>query len=179
MAESEYQLTADFFTEADQKELVGFSCGDSVVAKTCDEWIKGADVLGSMTRWKTLVWLYRNTAEQIVGFGSVGKCRWQWPLPDGEHTNLVLIPMLGIDAQFQGEPPDKEWRYSHQIMNHLMFEAHQIAAAASKPIEWLLLLVHPDNQRAIKLYEAFDFEVIPNVTRGPAGSYVMKHRLAD
>ena len=178
MAESEFQLTADVFTEADQKELVGFSCGDSVVAGTCNEWIKGADVLESMSRG-THVWLYRNSKDAIVGFGSVGRCRWRWPLPDGDHTNLVLVPMLGIDERFQGQPPDKEWRYSRQIMDHLIYEAREIASAARKPIEWLLLLVHPNNERAVKLYEAFDFEVIPDVTRGPAGSYVMKHRLAD
>ena len=48
-----------------------------------------------------------------------------------------------------------------------------------KPAEWLLLLVHPENERAIKLYEELDFVMIPDVRRGAANSCVMKHRLAE
>ena len=127
----------------------------------------------------TTAWLYRNQAEEVVGFGSLGPIRWRWPLPDGSYANLLIIPMLGIDERFHGKPPEEEWRYSRQIMNHLVYEARQMSAGAKKPIEWLLLLVHSDNERAIKLYEKFDFVLIPDVTRGPAGHLVMKHRLAE
>ena len=173
---SEHQLTADLFTEADQGDLVGFSCGDSDVGRASTQWILGSDVLDSMLRGTT-VWLYHNQVEEVVGFGSLGPIRWRWPLPDGGYQNLLIIPMLGIDERFQGEPPDEEWRYSHQIMNHLIYEGHQMSSAAQKPFDWLLLLVHPDNERAIKLYEKFDFALIPDVTRGPAEHRVMKHRL--
>lgn len=175
---SEYQLSADLFTEADQEHLVGFSCGDSVVSKACTEWISGSDVLDSMQRGSG-VWLYRNPVDEIVGFGSLGPVRWRWPLPDGDHTNLVIIPMLGIAERFQGQPKEKEWRYSHQIMNHLIYQAHAFSEAQKKPVEWLLLLVHPENHRAIHLYEEFDFVIVPDVKRGATGSCVMKHRLAD
>ena len=175
---SEHQLTADIFTEADQEDLVGFSCGDSDVGRACTQWILGSDVLDSMLRGTT-VWLYRNQAEEVVGFGSLGPIRWRWPLPDGSYTNLLIIPMLGIDERFQGQPLDEEWRYSHQVMNHLVYAALQMSSEAKKPIEWLLLLVHPENHRAIKLYENFDFLLIPDVTRGPAEHVVMRHRLCN
>jgi hypothetical protein len=64
-------------------------------------------------------------------------------------------------------------------MNHLIYAAHAFSAASKKPVEWLLLLGHPENQRAIKLYQEFDFVMIPDVKRGTAGNYVMKHRLAE
>jgi ribosomal protein S18 acetylase RimI-like enzyme len=38
-----------------------------------------------------------------------------------------------------------------------------------KPAEYLLLLVDQTNEAAVKLYQRFDFELIPVVTRGPAG----------
>jgi hypothetical protein len=104
---SEHQLSAELFTEADQQELVGFSCGDSVVGKACTEWIRGSDVLDSMQRGSG-VWLYRNPAGDVVGFGSLGPIRWRWPLPDGDYAKLVIIPMLGIDERFQGQPPDRD-----------------------------------------------------------------------
>ncbi len=175
---TEYELSAEFFTEADRGDLIGFSCGESVAGKACTEWIQGSDVVDSMKRG-TVVWIYRNEADEVVGFGSLGPARWRWPPPNGNFTNLAIIPMLGIDERFQGQPADKQWRYSHQIMNHLIYEAHELSVHAKKPLEWLLLLVLPGNERAIKLYEQFDFELIPNVTRGQAGSRVMKHRLAN
>lgn len=125
-----------------------------------------------------MVWLFRNITNQIIGFGSVGPINWRWPLPNGNYTRLLYIPMLGIDQRYQGQPPDREWRYSHQIMQHLKFAAHQMNADLKTPSEWLLLLVAPDNAGAIHLYEQFDFQLLPDVTRGP-GLRVMKHHLAE
>ena len=175
---SKHQLSADLFTEADQQQLASFSCGDTVVGRACTEWIRGSDVLDSMQRGSG-VWLYRNSDDEIVGFGSLGPIRWRWPLPDVDYAKLAIIPMLGIDERFQGQPPGKEWRYSRQIMNHLIYEAHVFSAMQKKPVEWLLLLVHPENKPAIKLYEELDFVMIPDVRRGAANSCVMKHRLAE
>lgn len=174
---SEYELSADILEEADQKDLVGFSCGDTDYGRASTQWITGSDVFDSIKRG-TNVWLYRNQAGDVIGFGSIGPIRWRWPLPDGSYTNLLIIPMLGIDERYHGQPPDVQWRYSHQILNHLIYEARSPASESSHPIEWLLLMVHPDNQRAIRLYEQFDFKLIPDVTRG-AGYVVMKHRLND
>ena len=62
-------------------------------------------------------------------------------------------------------------------MRHLIYAAHEMNRDWSVPSEWLLLLVAPENAQAIRLYEEFDFELVPNITRGH-GLSVMKHRLA-
>lgn len=174
---SEFQLYADRFVEADREALVGFSCGDSVSGRFCTEWILGSGAFDSISRGST-VWLYRLQTGEIVGFGSLGLVNWRWPMPDGSYTRLLYVPMLGIDERFQGQPPDSDWRYSNQIMNHLIAEANQLNSERKKPSEYLLLLVDPSNEAAQKLYARFDFETIPDVTFGP-GLRVMKHRLAE
>jgi hypothetical protein len=116
-----HQLYATDFTEADQARLVGFSCGDELWSKHVAEWILGSDVLDSMKRG-TRVWLFETAAGDVVGFGSIGMSEWRWPPPNGDKATIVLIPMLGIDARFRGEPPDPDWRYSRQIMSHLVAE---------------------------------------------------------
>ncbi len=77
--------------------------------------------------------------------------------------------MLGVDIRFRGKPPDPEWRYSRQIMSHLIAEGQRMARewsgdAKQKP-NWLVLMVHQDNARAIRFYEQCGFEVIPGVIR--------------
>ena len=143
-----HQLYAVPFTEADQARLAGFSCGEEPWARHVSEWILGSDVLDSMKRG-TRVWLFETAAGEIVGFGSVGTSRWRWPPPDGTRTPIVLIPMLGVAERFYGKPPDREWRYSRQIMGHLIAEAQNLACdrrddAVSGP-RWLVLMVHRDN----------------------------------
>lgn len=173
---SEFQLYADAFTEADRGDLVGFSCGESKSGKFCTEWIIGSGAFDSMNRGSS-VWLYRINTGQVVGYGSVGLVNWRWPIPGGKYTRLLYIPMLGIDQKFHGQPPDPDWRYSRQIMQHLVAEAIRTNGERKKPAEYLLLLVDPNNEAAIRLYQRFDFQLIPNVTYG-ANLSVMKHRLA-
>lgn len=77
--------------------------------------------------------------------------------------------MLGIDERFQGQPRDPAWRYSRQIMSHLLAEAQSLvdnwpAEHPGRP-DWLVLMVHRDNVRAIHFYEQCGFEVIPGATR--------------
>jgi ribosomal protein S18 acetylase RimI-like enzyme len=76
-----------------------------------------------------------------------------------------MVPMLGIDERFHGQPEDPAWRFSTQIMSHLIYEAQQIACGEGSDIEWLVLLVHRENQRAIRFYEKCGFELIPDVVR--------------
>jgi ribosomal protein S18 acetylase RimI-like enzyme len=174
---SEFQLYADEFGEADRGDLVGFSCGESLSGKFCTEWILGSGAFDSIKRGST-VWLYRLSTGQVVGYGSLGLVNWRWPMPDGDYTRLLYIPMLGIDAKFHGQPPEAQWRYSRQIMNHLIAMSGEKNRERKKPSEYLLLLVDQNNVAAIKLYERFDFELIPDATFGP-GLAVMKHRLAE
>lgn len=168
MTEHPHQLFSVEFTEADQARLVGFSCGDEAWSKHVAEWILGSDVLDSIKRG-TRVWLFETGQGEVVGFASIGTSVWRWPPPNGARATVALIPMLGIDAQYRGQPPELEWRYSRQIMSHLIAEAQTIARewtgdAAIKP-QWLVLMVHRDNTRAIKFYEQGGFELIPDVVR--------------
>ncbi len=75
------------------------------------------------------------------------------PPPEGTRTTIVLIPMLGLEKKYHGEPPAPEWRYSRQIMGHLIAEAQNLTRAgddtADRP-QWLVLMVHRDNARAIR-----------------------------
>jgi ribosomal protein S18 acetylase RimI-like enzyme len=163
-----HQLYAVPFTEADQARLVGFSCGQEPWSRHVSEWILGSDVLDSMKKG-TRVWLFETEAKEVVGFGSLGTSRWNWPPPDGSKATIVLIPMLGIAERFHGQPPDLEWRYSRQIMGHLIAEAQKLALAgaakaAGEP-QWLVLMVHRDNARAIRFYEQCGYELIPGVER--------------
>lgn len=96
---NEYQLYADEFTEADQAKLVGFSCGDTTSGRYCTQWIRGSDVVDSIKQG-TKVWLYRNEADRIIGYGSIGPIRWRWPPPDGKYTNLFTSPWWELTSNF-------------------------------------------------------------------------------
>jgi GNAT superfamily N-acetyltransferase len=170
-AASPYQLYADEFTEEDLPELAQFDCcGDSDApwARAANEWLLGSDVWESKRRG-TRVWLYRLATGVVVGFGSLGMPRRRWPPPDGEYRNLLIIPMLGIDHLSQGKPTDAE-KYSHQMLNHLLYEASQLvqreeAGGRSRP-NVLALYVHEDNRPAQRLYEEFGFVAEPKAARG-------------
>jgi ribosomal protein S18 acetylase RimI-like enzyme len=168
MADHPHQLYAVEFTKADQDRLVGFSCGDEPWSKHVTEWILGSDVLESMKRG-TRVWLVETVDGMVVGFGSLGTSVWQWPPPNGERTTIVLTPMLGIDVRFRGQPPDRDWRYSRQLMSHLISEGRQLVREWSgdptKKPNWLVLMVHQDNARAIHFYEQCGFSLMPDVLR--------------
>ncbi len=168
MTDHPRQLYSVEFTEANQPRVAGFSCGDEAWSRSATEWIRASDVLDSMKRG-TKVWLFESAEGEVVGFGSVGRTRWRWPLPDGGYTPILLIPMLGLDTRFQGQPPDPDWRYARQIMSHLIHAAvemsREAAVQSGTPVNWLALMVHRDNQRAIKLYKKCGFELIPDVVR--------------
>jgi ribosomal protein S18 acetylase RimI-like enzyme len=170
LPECPYQLYADAFTQADVADLASFNCGEGPWAEAATEWIHGSDVWESMQQRQTRVWLFRNDKDVVVGFGSLGLTRRKWPPPDGTHVNMQIIPMLGLDYHFHGKPPDREWRYARQIVSHLRYEAsasladHIRAGKSTLPI--LMLYVHRDNLRAIKLYQGFGFAVEPTARKG-------------
>ena len=163
-----YQLYADYVTPSDIADLVSFDCGSQDAwSRAATEWIVGRDVWESIEKRKTKVWLYRNDSDVVVGFGSLGLTRRKWPPPDGGYTNLLIIPMLGVDHRFHGFPPDVRYRYSNQIMSHLRFEAIQMSQQGSQTtLPVLTLFVHRDNARAIRLYEKFGFSIEPAASRG-------------
>ena len=168
MAVHPHQLYAVEFTEAAQARLCGFSCGDeTATARAATEWILGSGAIVSRKKYGTRVWLFETAGGEAVGFGSIGPSTWKWPPPDGDREDVVIIPMLGIDTKYQGQPDDPDWRYSNQIMAHLLFEARRMIRewerdAARKP-KRLVLFVHRDNERAIRFYRRCGFELLEGV----------------
>ncbi len=163
--DNRYRLYADEITGDDRPDLIHLNCGDESWARAATEWVLGTEVWDSIEKHGTRVWLYRNDKDVIVGFGSLGITRRRWPPPDGGYCNLLIVPMLGIDHRFHGQPPDREQRFSHQILSHLRFEAiqlfksHQESGRSTLPL--LSLYVHRENHRAIRLYERFGFLAKP------------------
>lgn len=146
------------------------------------EWITTTEVLDSIEQHKTSVWLYRNQEEVVIGFGSLAATGWQkWPPPDGKRSRLLYIPQLGIDERFRGQPPDSRWRYSNQIMSHLIYQAHALANLIKeekpprKHVDLLTLMVHRDNKPAMRVYERFGFELLQGFEDNE--HLVMSHRL--
>lgn len=178
----EHQLFADTFTAEDQSGMAGFHCGDTAWARASSEWIKGSEVFDSIEKNRTKVWVFRNSSDEIVGFGSLNATGWKrWPPPDGPRSRLLYIPQLGMDSRFHGKPEDAEWRYSKQIMDHLIFEARELAIEIrdskppSKHVDLLLLHVHKDNIVAQKVYERFEFQRLSGFDENDM--YVMTHKL--
>ena len=117
----------------------------------------------------------RDSDDQLIGFGSLGRTRRRWPPPTGEHINLLIIPQLAVDIRFHGQPADDPPRYSHQILGHLIAEARDEAVQTG--VSLLLLYVHEQNARARRLYEQFDFTAVRTERDDP--HVLMTHRLGD
>ena len=170
MTESEnLALFADEFTPADQPFLAGLQCGDESWSKAATEWITSSEVLDSIGNYQTKVWIYRNaeTDDSIVGFSSLAATGWQkWPPPDGKRSRLLYIPQVGLDQKYRGFPPDPNWRYSNQIMEHLIGQSRELALQIregkplSKHVDLLTLKVHRHNVSAKKVYNRFGFELL-------------------
>jgi GNAT superfamily N-acetyltransferase len=80
---------------------------------------------------------------------------------------------LAVDARFHGQPANDPPRYSHQIIGHLIAEARDVAVDTGSPL--LLLYVHEQNGRAMRLYKEFDF-VVAETARSD-NLVLMTHRL--
>ena len=76
---------------------------------------------------------------------------------------------------------DPEWRYSNQIMSHLILEAQELAKEIretkqlKKHVEQLFLHVHMDNLPAQKVYQRFDFVLLDGIETN--GHLLMSHKL--
>jgi GNAT superfamily N-acetyltransferase len=139
---------------ADLLELVqGFACGDEPYEHELADWIV-RDSLPAMEHG-TRVWLYATADRQLVGYGSLGTTNWHWPDPKSKRVTLHVIPAVAIQKPFWGKPEGpREGRYSSQILDHLIAEATD----RTDVLPLLGLFVHPDNHRAIRLYERAGFK---------------------
>ena len=96
------------FVLEDRELFAEFSCGDEPWSQAAAEWLRGGGVEKSLTQHGTHVWLFRRDSDdQLIGFGSLGRTRRRWPPPTGRHINLLIIPQLAIDIRFHGQPADE------------------------------------------------------------------------
>lgn len=178
-------LFADEFSLADQPFLAGLKCGVEPWSCAATEWITSSEVLDSIEKYQTKVWIYRNSEadESIVGFSSLAKTHWRkWPPPDGKRSRLLYIPQLGVDLGFRGYPISPEWRYSNQIMEHLIGQAKILAKQINeeekqpcKHVDLLTLKVHRENVAAQKVYQRYGFELLHGFE--DKEHLVMQHKL--
>ncbi len=139
---------------ADFLDLVkDFACGDEPHERELAEWIRQESVTALDRGAK--VWIYVTPEKEVVGYGSLAVTRWNYPEPSSKRTSLALIPAVAIQKACWGKPDGpREGRYSSQILDHLITEAARLSATV--PV--LGLFVHPENQRAIKVYERAGFQ---------------------
>lgn len=143
------------FTREQQGLVQGFDCGSAPWSRAISEWITGPDVLQSIQKYGTRVFLYFTIPNSLVGYGSIGRVSWSYPYPHGERQQFAIIPRLGIQVPFQHGPAGtaSHERYSHQIMRHLLTEAQALGT------EFVGVQLHRDNIGAKKLYDNFGFLV--------------------
>ncbi|HZZ74215.1 MAG TPA: GNAT family N-acetyltransferase [Pirellulales bacterium] len=148
-------LEACEFTAAMTADVQGFICGSEEWELDMANWITGQRVITAIADSKNeaQVWLYYS-GDFLVGFGSLAKTRWPWPMPDGKHQNLAIIPALAIQSTFKGKPEgvtEKSEKFSNLLMSDL------IAKARLRGVPGLVLFAHPKNTPAIRLYSGFGF----------------------
>jgi GNAT superfamily N-acetyltransferase len=145
------------FTEELLPKVQSFACGDDSWEREASDWIKaprgsggGIDALEHGDQ----VWLYVTSHGDVVGFGSLGAAEQRWPRAKDPTVPVSIIPMLGLDRRFWGQPAGPaEERYSSRILEDLIAEAR--TRLDERPI--LILFVHLKNRRAFRLYERAGF----------------------
>lgn len=131
-------------------------CGGADHAQEATLWIHGQDTPSVRTELNQggKVWLYRNVANEIVGFGSLALRTWE--VEGEESITLQYIPMLGIFTEHQGLPPPGSGvpKYCYQLIDDLIDQA----ALRQDEYPWLGLSVRPENGKAIHVYEKVGFK---------------------
>jgi RimJ/RimL family protein N-acetyltransferase len=129
-----------------------FDCGQEPYERELAEWIRQESTIALSQGTK--VWIYATSDKAIIGYGSLGVTRWNYPSPSAKRIALAIIPSLAIHRQYWGKPEGpREKRYSSQILDHLITEASFLPLK----VPMLGLFVHPENLRAIKAYERANF----------------------
>jgi ribosomal protein S18 acetylase RimI-like enzyme len=166
-------LTKYPFSEADiaLPEVQAFDCGDAPWDVEVAEWIKSRSgdnsVLEDKRRFGTEVWLYRDEDGRLVGYGSLGQTKYTWPVGTKRKEIVSVIPFIGVERAFHGEPrdaADRNDKYAYQILDDLLDHA----AGITTRFPLVALSVDDRNTRAIKFYQYKGFVdlKIPRVVAG-------------
>ena len=94
-------LQAVAFDPSMIEAVAGFNCGDESWQRDLASWIIN-ESHAAMDRG-TKVWLYVESAGEIVGYGSLGTTNWKYPDPDSRRTMVAIIPAVAIQRQFHGQ----------------------------------------------------------------------------
>ncbi len=98
------------------------------------------------------VWVYRDPAGQLVGFGSLDVCTDYADQSEGRPH--PYIPLLAVN------PTIKSLGYGTTIVRHLIDEATVLASRAGGCHDVLFLDVYTTSEKAIAVYAACGFESI-------------------
>jgi len=119
-----------------------------------------------MKKYGTEVWLHWKEKVELVAVSSLGESKWSWPPPKGPKKLISVIPCVGLQRLFQGEPKEAppEDRFAAQVLDHLIYEAK--AKTNREPL--IGLMVDEENKRAVRFYEKAGFAhlVKPHVSQG-------------
>ena len=99
-----------------------------------------------------LVWVYRNSAGDTVGFGALDVCKEYEQFTGGKHHSY--IPLLAVHPAFQKRG------YGRAIVEHLIGETVLIAQSSGDFSDLLFLDVYTANKGAISLYNKCGFVVL-------------------
>lgn len=161
------------FSSAKLAEVADFDCGDEDWSLALTAWLLEGDAIATMTNRGTDVWLYYNSDDDVVGFGSLGKTQRPWPRKGrrgtGPKVDVSIIPCVAVRKEFRGLPRPPAKTFAYQIMLDL------IANARKHGTRVLLLDVDEGNDRAIAFYKKLSFIDTKYVRNG---QLEMVHELA-
>jgi GNAT superfamily N-acetyltransferase len=148
------------FTAEMQGEVADFSCNPD--PSKMAEWITGNGCVASMARG-TEVWLVRNSANDLIGFVSLGLANWSIRQEGGPKEPVSIIPAMGLQTSFHGHPTGvpKNEKYSRRLLNFLVKRALVVHST-----DFIVLYVHMTNEKAIGLYRSAGFEFLPGYSKG-------------
>jgi GNAT superfamily N-acetyltransferase len=161
------------FTKEQIGRVQDFVCGTEPHQTPLADWIKNHSLV--QLKNGTKIWLYETDCDMkhLIGYGSLGKAKWNQPRPDGngvDEVKVVCLPNFAVHRDFWGKPEGapREERFSYQIIKHLQIEAVEMLhnSPVLKPL--LILYVHPGNEPAKKLYSNCGFSEFPLTKHDPA-----------